>query len=417
VATAFQRVISTVIALATGIGPLAVVIFDVVFLLLLARPTSTYAKRFVPVFLFISVVLFKSLIDFMGSDMSSEAFLQSFAGFRRAAIPFVALLYFAEKLREPDTLEWLSRFLRKWLTVVVVIQVADFVLMQVSGAYRAAITAFANAFAEVFVRDMLSHIPLIGFQPHRAHGLAINYHASGLYVLLLYAFNLKVGRRLHPLIHAGAAVAVLAGGSLQNLGVYMLLLAFNVPVVFRNRWRALAILIAVSVALLPVAAAVALPGLGNVYMFEYFRLALDEMAAYYSQSAHWWELLWGMGGVAGTGREWTLGPSGIDLGDVGILRIILESGLVVWGLWFGIVAGILGRAGRRLRTSTSGPWAGSYLALIIGIISLIHYPVLFTAGNITLLMLFLAIIDRSTLDERSRRSAEPFPVMHGEAHA
>lgn len=403
VLTSVYRYVAAGLNIGLGVGRFAFVAFDLVFVALWLRPNLTLLRRHAVVYIFCLLVFTKSAIGFLASDPTLASFYLNFSIFRRVALPFAVLVYFSERLVDRRAFQRIVEFLYKWFVVVALLQSADFILMQLSDTYVQLLTAAANSFEEIFTRDMLSHIFVFKTQPLRAHGLGLNYHSSGLYALMLYAFNLKLRSTMPLWLHLAGAVAILASGSVQFLGLYLLLLVVSRPVVYRHKWSVLLLALFAGVIVFRLAVGYTLPYLGTLYLFEYTELVAQELFSHFVLEGNLRELFWGVGGLSATGQMWTVGYGTLELGDIGIIRLILEGGLVLWIGFFAILTYYVVRYVLPYRSNEPAPMAGAVLAIGMGMVSLVHYPVLFTTNNIVLFMLWFAIMTRRYEAPNSRK--------------
>lgn len=389
---AFNNYIANALHLLFGLGKISYVLIDVILVIFLLRPNITLLKEHLPIYLFCLFLLCYSLILFLISGISLESFYSQFSFFRRIALPIIIYIYFVQKLKKPESITSLNEFLYKWFLFVVIFQSVDFILMNTSPVYYALITNYYNS-VKVIIRETtttLSHIPLFGYQPNRCLGIGLNYHSSGLYVLMLYAFNIKMKNSIPIWIHLLAFIAIIANGSVQSLGLYFLLWILCIKQVYQHKIFSLVLVCLLFLVFASQFHDTSLPVVGTLYMFRYIFLVFEEVRDYFSDNIY--DLIFGIGGRAGDGKELALGGGFLDIGDVGLMRLLLEGGLIPLLLYFVMIAWVFKKYVSFYKGKEPLPIAASVTSIIIGMGSLVHYGVIFSRNNVVLYMLFLAII-------------------------
>ncbi len=385
-----------------GLDRLSAALLDIIFILLLLNPSNKYYKHHVVIYLFCIFLLIKSLVVFSGAELGIESFYIQFSFFRRVALPFAVFIFIAQRLIKSDSLDEINDFLYKWFIAVIVLQTADFFLMNTVTSYHDLMVNMANAVEEYITNpeQMTTHFPILDFEPIRCFGIGLNYHSSGLYSLLLYAYNMKMRQSLPVWVHIFALIASLANGSLQFLGLYFLLWLLRIDAIYKYKFVILTVGSLSIILLLEVIAETTLPIVGTVYMFEYAILVWQAIVDYYT--SHMYELLIGVGGLQAAGKLWSFGGDDFELGDIGVVRLFIEGGLIAFLLYFLVIGWLLIKYVLPYKGREPLPVVASVVTIIIGIFSLLHYPVLFSRNNVVLYMLFLAIIATQRTRERGR---------------
>ena len=422
---AFNNYISIAFHLSFGLGRISYVLIDVILLILLIRPNISLLKEHLPIYLFCLFLLFNSLILFLSSGISLESFYSQFSFFRRIALPFTIYIYFVQKLRKAENFTALNEFLYKWFLFVVVLHSVDFIIMNTVPVYATLITNYYNSVEEIITESttVTTHIPLFGYQPTRCFGIGLNYHSSGLYVLMLYAFNIKMKNGIPIWAHFLAVIAILSNGSIQNLGLGFLLLILCINQVYRHKTFTLVLVSFLFLLLAKQFPDKSFPVVGTVYMLKYIFLVFETVRDYFSDNIY--NVIFGIGGRGGSGDLLELGSGFFDVGDIGLIRLLLEGGLIALLLYFVLIIWLFKKYVSPYKGKEPLPIAASVTSIIIGLGSLVHYPVLFSRNNVVLYMLFLAIIVTEKRRDRVKRmrngqmlrteefSVDPHPPVFG----
>jgi hypothetical protein len=390
VAFAFNNYIAVLFSYLFGLGKLSNVLLDLFFVFLFFYPKVKLQKEHVPLYFFSLLLLCKSAVFLIGAGIDIVSFYLEFSFFRRVVLPFGAFMYFFFKLTKHEDIGKLNRFMYKLFIVVVFLQNIDFLLMNFSVTYHDQIINYANAIEEIFIGEKLSHIPLFGFQYVRCFGIGLNYHSSSLYVLMLYAFNIQMKNPIPFWLHLLTYSAVTASGSVQSIGLYVLMLLLCVNHIYRHKLFFLLALAFAAVISLEVFIGVALPGFGSIYMIELLYLSVDAVMGYFGTNIN--QFLWGIGGLAAIGEQWLVEDETLPIGDIGIFRLLSEGGAIALIFYLLLVLWFFYKYVSHYKGEDPLPVKASVTAIIIGFGSLVHYPVIFSRNNVILYMLFLAII-------------------------
>jgi len=356
----------------------------------------SFSKQIWFVYLFLVCAAFVAFINIVSrSGGDPNAALAYLSGFRRLAIPFVTFLVLYKLMQRKDGLIHINKAVIGLYWFVLCFQAFDFTAMQLSGDYRGLIVGLSNVADEISEYPLDSHIVFFGWQSIRSFGFLLNFHGSGLLLLLLflYKLHLKGSATLAEVIVM--ATGVVAGGSLQSLG-YLIIL----PILLLGNQKVLRTFFAV--VLVPLLAASVwyfsnnpLPHFGTVYFFEYAGILFSVLFEMLFSAELISDLLWGFGNLRLLFGGWLVGGFDLELGDIGFFRMMLEAGVLVFLFWLlqcfklGHYRPNLIKSGR-LRDKLK---INALFALpVIGIVSLAHYPVLFMPINMTIFMLSLAKI-------------------------
>ena len=389
---AFNNYISVLFSYLLGMGKLSYVLLDVFFVLLFLHPKAKPRKQHIPIYFFCLLILCKSIFFWVGSGINIISFYLEFSFFRRVVLPFGVFMYLFSKLTKSKDMSKLNRFMYKWFIVVVFLQCIDLLLMNFSTPYHDQIINFANAVEETFTTPelMISHIPLFGFQYLRCFGVGLSYHSSALYVLMLYAFNIQMKNPIPFWLHIPTYFAVIASGSIQSIGLYLLMLLLYVNHIYRHKLFFLGVLMFVGVISLETFIDMSFPGFGKVYMFEYIFLVSDAILDHLRNVPN--QFLWGMGSLEAIGETLSVGRELLDVGDVGLVRLMLEGGAIAMTYYLVLIMWFFLKYVFPYKGREPLPVKASVTCIILGLGSFVHYAVIFSRNNVILYMLFFAII-------------------------
>ncbi len=353
------------------------------------------------VYYFVIVVLFIASITFLLSGGDLSTLPTYFSSVRRLTIPFASFLIFCKFVNIDDRVEVINRALLNLYWIVFFFQIVDFAAMQLSESYRDVLIGLSNSANNMTDKPLMSHIVIFEWQSVRAFGILLNFHGSGLLLLFLFLYKLFIKGFATMLEVICMAIGVVAGGSLQNLACLIALF----PLLLANQQvvRYVIAIVGVPAAVISIAYFSVNPlfHFGTVYIFEYTTILANVFLDLVSRPDTVFNILFGFGNLRLSDGSWSIPGISEELGDIGLFRLILESGLVAVGLWLLLCfrLGNIHRAKRQLGVVQDTLRVRSLLAIpAVGILSLAHYPVLFLPANMTLFMLALAIISCSAFD-------------------
>ena len=355
-------------------------------------PFGSIAKRYWPICVFILITLLISIGNIVTSSDQVNDILGYLSGFRRLAIPFISFFIFYRLSQKENGLIDLNRALVNLYWIVLTLQLIDFAAMQVIDTYRNAIISLANIADEVAPGPLYSHtLFFVEYHPIRSFGVLLNFHGSGLLLILLFLYKLYLKGTPKAGEIAIMALGVIAGGSLQTLGLLLFL-----PILLLGAQHFVRHLIVIGLITffwiaVPFFSSNPLPYFGNIYMFEYIIEMVNVLLSMLSDPRYFSEIIFGFGNLRLSSGSWETTGFGLELGDIGFFRLSLESGLLVFLFWMLLCIRLGNYKSNKNKTGDLQHHA-LFAIPFIGILSLLHYPVLFLPINISIYMLSLALI-------------------------
>lgn len=390
----FQKFLSHLVGMVSpAVKDVIFIAFEFVWVALFI-PFGSLSKKNWPIYLFVFIAFLISIINIITSFGESNAVLSYLSGFRRLALPFVSFFIFNKLIQQKNGLNDFNKALINLYWLVLVLQAFDFAAMQFSDAYRSTIISLSNIAGEISDDPLDSHIILFGWQYIRSFGVLLNFHGSGLLLLLLflYKLHLKGAPKLAEVVIMG--LGVIAGGSLQNLGLLIFLPVLLLGAQHVVRYFLAIGLLIIAMIIVPYLSSNPLPYFGTIYMFEYVGLSFYILLDMLSDPLYLSKFLLGFGNLRLTSGSWGEGTLELDLGDTGFFRLLLESGLLVFLFWL-LLCIQLGKYKINSKQIDRLRHNSLFAIPFIGILSLTHYPVLFLPINMAIYMLSLALINES----------------------
>lgn len=355
-------------------------------------PLGSISKKYWPIYLFVFIALLISIINIINSFGESNAVLSYLSGFRRLALPFVSFFIFNKLIQQKNGLNDLNKALINLYWLVLVLQAFDFAAMQFSDAYRSTMISLSNISGEITDDPLASHLIVFERLNIRSFGVLLNFHGSGLLLLFLFLYKLHLKGAPKLAEVAIMSLGVIAGGSLQNLGLLIFMPVLLLGAQHLVRYLLAIGLIIIAVIITPYLTSNPLPYFGTIYMFEYVGLSFYILLDMLSNPLYFSKLFLGFGNLRLTSGSWGEGTLELDLGDTGFFRLLLESGLLVFLFWL-LLCIQLGKYKINSKQMDNLRHNSLFAIPFIGILSLTHYPVLFLPINMAIYMLSLALIN------------------------